>query len=110
MTGRGQQTYKALSDDDAKGYDAIKAAVLERYDVNTEAFRQQFREARLKNRKPPKKFVQRLQSLAGNWLLCDDGLASLFCPALLYHVCFIMLCKSSNSMNSLQTHLLILES
>ena len=39
LTGKAQQAYAALTPDDAKSYDAVKTAILRRYNINEEAYR-----------------------------------------------------------------------
>ena len=43
LTGRAQQAYAALNVDDAGQYKQVKAAILRRYDINEETYRQRSR-------------------------------------------------------------------
>ena len=43
LTGRAQQAYAALNADDAVKYEEVKAAILRRYDISEETYRQRFR-------------------------------------------------------------------
>ena len=45
LTGKAQLAYAAVSPADVGDYSAVKAAILARYDINTEAYRRQFRTA-----------------------------------------------------------------
>lgn len=45
LTGRAQQAYAALSSDKATVYKEVKAAILRRYDINEETYRQRFQVA-----------------------------------------------------------------
>jgi len=40
LTGRAQQAYAALNADDAAKYEKVKAAILRRYDISEETYRQ----------------------------------------------------------------------
>ena len=43
MTGKAQQAYAALNSDDASDYTKLKEAILYRYNITVESYRQQFR-------------------------------------------------------------------
>ncbi len=45
LSGRAQQAYAALNSEAASGYTKVKEAILRRYDVNEETYRQRFRTA-----------------------------------------------------------------
>jgi len=47
LVGKAQQAYAAMSADDAADYDKLKKAILRRYDINEESYRQRFRSHRL---------------------------------------------------------------
>ena len=42
LTGKAQQAYAALPLEEAKVYDTVKEAILRRYDINEETYRQDF--------------------------------------------------------------------
>ena len=48
LVGRAQQAYAALSSVDAASYEKLKAAILQRYDITEESYRQRFRSVRKK--------------------------------------------------------------
>ena len=68
LTGKAQQAYAALSADDAGDYPALKAAILQRYDINEETYRQRFRAAKMGSGESPPALATRLTDLAGKWL------------------------------------------
>lgn len=68
LTGKAQQAYATLSATNAGDYDAVKEAILIRYDISTETYRQRFRQAKQKTRETPRELATRLQDLAGKWL------------------------------------------
>ena len=43
LSGRAQQAYAALTAEEALSYDGVKAAILRRYDITEETYRQRFR-------------------------------------------------------------------
>ena len=66
LTGKAQQAYAALPTDEAKDYDTLKEAILRRYDINEETYRQQFRK-QPKEGEPPQELITRLKDLATRW-------------------------------------------
>ena len=48
LTGKAQQAYAALSATDATDYRKVKEAILRRYDISEETYRQRFRSERRK--------------------------------------------------------------
>ena len=67
LTGKAQQAYAAMPTEDASTYDEVKAAVLRRYDISTETYRQLFRKARLKEGETHWELATRLLDLASKW-------------------------------------------
>ena len=67
LTGRAQQAYAALPPDDAKSYEAVKTAILRRYNINEETYRKRFRKLRPKEGESPQELVTKLQDLATRW-------------------------------------------
>ena len=67
LTGKAQQAYAALPTDEAKNYDTLKEAILRRYDINEETYRQQFRKLRPKEGEPPQELITRVKDLATRW-------------------------------------------
>ena len=67
LTGKAQQAYAALPHDDAKSYEAVKVAILRRYNINEKTYRKQFRKLRPKEGESPQELMTRLQDLATRW-------------------------------------------
>ena len=67
LTGKAQQAYAALSIDESQDYEALKAAILRRYNINEETYRRQFRSAKLKKEETPRELATRLRDLAKKW-------------------------------------------
>ena len=53
LTGKAQQAHAALPPEDAKDYDSVKEAILRRYDINEETYRQRFRKLRPREGESP---------------------------------------------------------
>ena len=73
LSGDALDSYSALAPASAKDYDLVKAAILKRYDVNAEMYRQRFR---LEIRKPTESyhnFGERLTDLLGRWERAAEG-------------------------------------
>ena len=67
LTGRAQQAYAALSAEDAGSYKALKEAILARYDISEETYRQRFRTTTKKNGESHREMVVRLRDLQVKW-------------------------------------------
>ena len=67
LTGKAQQAYAALPPDEAKNYDAVKTAILRRFNINEETYSQRFRTLKPKDEESPKELMTRLQDLASRW-------------------------------------------
>ena len=67
LTGKAQQAYAALPVDEAKDYSLVKAAILHRYDINAETYRQRFRTATKSRDESYRELVVRLQDLLQKW-------------------------------------------
>ena len=67
LTGKVQQAYAALPPDEAKTYATVKEAILRRYDINEETYRQRFRKMRPKEGESPQELITSLKNLATRW-------------------------------------------
>ena len=72
LSGRAQQAYAALDPSVAECNATVKAAILRRYNINDETYRQRFRSLCYKPGKTLTEIASRLTDLAGRWLkLCN---------------------------------------
>ena len=46
LVGKAQQAYAALTTEDAMSYENVKEAILQRYNITSESYRQRFRALR----------------------------------------------------------------
>ena len=67
LTGRALDVYTRLSDDQAKDYEQLKTALLERYQLNAEGFRCKLRESTAEQGENPAQFLMRLESYLQRW-------------------------------------------
>ena len=68
LTGKARLAYAAMSDEDARDYDRVKAAIFQRYDINEETYRRRFRAVQPKENETPVELVIRVRDLAEKWL------------------------------------------
>ena len=67
LTGRAQQAFAALPSADAGDYDKLRAAILARYNVNQETYRQRFRSSKRRSEESHEELVIRLTDLYNKW-------------------------------------------
>ena len=67
LTGKAQQAYAAMSTEQAGDYEALKEAILRRYDTSEETYRQRFRAATKKEDEVVSELVVRLNDLLQKW-------------------------------------------
>ena len=68
LVGKAQQAYAALTTEDAMSYEKVKEAILQRYNITSESYRQRFRALRQKTGESGQELVARLDDLAAKWL------------------------------------------
>ena len=67
LTGKAQQAYAALPAESASSYQELKAAILRRYDISEETYRQRFRTTTKEPHESYRELVVRLQDLQERW-------------------------------------------
>jgi len=67
LTGKALAAYAGLPREVSNNYDAVKAAILRRYDVNAETYRQRFRNTRRRGFETYKEMADRSQDLYNKW-------------------------------------------
>ena len=63
LSGKAQQAYAAMDADKSNDYDKLKEAILLRYDIDQESYRQQFRATKRKDGETNRELTTRLQDL-----------------------------------------------
>ena len=67
LTGKAQLAFAALPSEDAGIYETLKAAILQRYDVNEEAYRRRFRSTTRGQGETNRELAVRIMDLQGKW-------------------------------------------
>ena len=67
LTGRAQKAFAAMEAERSGDYDALKDAILTRYDINEEAYRQRFRAVSKKGEETHRELATRVMELAQKW-------------------------------------------
>ena len=68
MTGQAQQAYAAMPSEGAGNYELVKAAILRRYDISEETYRQRFRNAVPTDNKTYRELAVRSMDLLQKWM------------------------------------------
>lgn len=68
LVGKAQEAYAALSMEDSRDYEKVKEAILRRFDITEESYRQRFRSAKKREEESNRELVVRLNDLAGKWM------------------------------------------
>ena len=68
LIGKAQQAYASLRVEDAGSYEKVKEAILQRYDITEESYRQRFRGVKRKPGESGRELVARLDDLSAKWL------------------------------------------
>ena len=77
LTGKAQLAFAAMSSTEAKDYDAIKVAILARYDVNEEAYSRRFHSATKQRDESYQELSVHLLDLQNRWLRSYNTMAEL---------------------------------
>lgn len=68
LTGKARGAYVHMDVDDAHEYDKVKTAILKKYDINPETYRQRFRSLYVQPEESPKELYVRLKELYVKWI------------------------------------------
>uniref|UniRef100_A0A7M4EFE9 CCHC-type domain-containing protein n=1 Tax=Crocodylus porosus TaxID=8502 RepID=A0A7M4EFE9_CROPO len=68
VVGKAQEAYRTLSREEARDYEAVKAAILYRLEINPEHYRRLFRTRKGPKERRPRVLLQRLRDLFGKWV------------------------------------------
>nr|XP_020445498.1 zinc finger protein 496 [Monopterus albus] len=68
LTGKARGAYVHMDLDDAQDYEKVKSAILTKYDINPETYRQKFRSLEVNPDESPKELYVRLKELYGKWI------------------------------------------
>ena len=68
LTGRAQKAFAAMGKDQAGNYNALKTAILKRYNINKEAYRQRLRGVVRRSDESYRELATRVRELMQKWL------------------------------------------
>ena len=68
LVGKAQEAYAALSLEESRDYERVKGAILRRFDITEDSYRQRFRSTRKKEDESHRELLVRLNHLAGKWM------------------------------------------
>ena len=68
LTGKAQKAFAAMDDDQTGDYDVLKAAILKRYGINEEAYRQRLRGITKRSDETHRELATRVLELTRKWL------------------------------------------
>ena len=68
LSGKAMAAYAALTQDDAIVYDKVKEAILRRYEINEETYRQRFRQDRKRGEESYREYADRLGDHFTRWV------------------------------------------
>ena len=68
LTGKALEVYSRLSVDEALDYNCLKEAIVKRYELTEEGFRQKFQSSKPEIGETPSQFITRLSSYFTRWL------------------------------------------
>ncbi|XP_047218926.1 uncharacterized protein LOC124866918 [Girardinichthys multiradiatus] len=69
LTGKARSAYVHMDVDETLNYDNVKTAILKKYDINPETYRQRFCSLYVYPDESPKELYVRLKELFGKWIL-----------------------------------------
>ena len=68
LTGKAQKAFAGMEDEEAGDYDALKAAILRRYDINEETYRQRLRTVSRRRDESYREMATRAMELTRKWM------------------------------------------
>uniref|UniRef100_A0AAR2IWM4 SCAN box domain-containing protein n=1 Tax=Pygocentrus nattereri TaxID=42514 RepID=A0AAR2IWM4_PYGNA len=68
LEGKARAAYVAMDAEDACDYQKVKSAVLRKYEINKETYRQRFRDGAVRANETPRELYTRLKGLYEKWM------------------------------------------
>ncbi len=68
LSGKARSAYVAMDMNEAMDYDSVKEAILAKYEINEEMYRQRFREPDIRPGETPRELYNRLRDLYKKWV------------------------------------------
>ena len=73
LSGRALDVYSGLSDEQARDYDKLQKALLQRYDFTEQGYWERFRGAKPEGQESPSQFIVRISNYFDKWIELADG-------------------------------------
>ena len=73
LSGRASNVYSGLSDEQARNYDKLQKALLQRYDFTEQGYRERFRGAKPEGQESPSQFIVRISNYFSKWVELAGG-------------------------------------
>ena len=73
LSGRALDVYSGLSDEQARDYDKLQKALLQRYDFTEQGYRGRFRGAQPEGQESPNQFILRISNYFDKWVELAGG-------------------------------------
>ena len=73
LSGRALDIYSGLSDEQARDYDKLRKALLQRYDFTEQGYRERFRGAMPEGQESPSQFIVRISNYFDKWVELAGG-------------------------------------
>ncbi|XP_024120464.1 zinc finger protein 232, partial [Oryzias melastigma] len=71
LSGNARAAFVAMAAEDTSDYKKVKEAILSKYEINEEVYRQRFREPDIRPSESPREFYNRLKDLYNKWIQPD---------------------------------------
>ena len=68
LSGNALEVYRRLATEDSDSYDKLNKALLKRYELTEEGFRNKFRETKIQKGETPTQFMDRLKNYYERWI------------------------------------------
>lgn len=68
LTGKARSAFVAMNSEDTTDYDKVKEAILKKYEINSDTYRQRFRSAEILKGETPKELYVRLEEQYKKWI------------------------------------------
>ena len=72
LKGKARDAYARLPDDEADDYEAVKTAILARFQLTSEVYRKKFREAKKEKGESSKEYLNRIELLLMRWVSLSE--------------------------------------
>ena len=72
LTGKALNVYSGLSSEDARDYNKLRKALIQRYDFTEQGYRDRFREAKPEGQESPGQLIVRIRNYFDKWVKLSE--------------------------------------